>query len=130
MIKQLWVTICFVRTALPLQTKSKTMKWLYTDLSQHVTTLRITYWCNLIYKNILYSCRDIKNPNPATEIFCFLNQQHVILLSSLQYRYPDFLTTHPPAQLFCSHTMGFFWWFSDKMQELFAQDFLRTQSMP
>lgn len=77
---------------------------------------------NLIYKNTLYSCRDSKKPNPATEIFCFLNQQHMILLS-LEYRYPDFLTTHPPAQLFCSHTMGFFWWFSHKMQELFTQDF-------
>lgn len=128
--KQLWVMICFVRTALLLQTENKT-SWngcavMYLSMWQHYV---YTYSCNLIYKNTLYSCRDIKNPNPATEIFCFLNQQQVMLLSSLQYRYPDFLTTHPPAQLFCSHTMGFFW-FSDKMQELLTQDFLHTQSMP
>lgn len=106
------------------------MEWLCSDRSQHVTPPHITYKCNPIYKNTLYSCRDIKSPNPATEIFFFLNQQHMILLPSLQSRYPDFLTTHPPAQPFCSHTAGFFWGFSDKMQELFTQDFLHTQSMP
>lgn len=90
------------------------MEWLCSDRSQHVTPPHITYKCNPIYKNTLYSCRDIKSPNPATEIFFFLNQQHMILLPSLQSRYPDFLTTHPPAQPFCSHTAGFFWGFSDR----------------
>lgn len=74
------------------------MEWLCSDISQHVTTPHITYRCRLIYKNILYSCRDI------TEIFCFLEPaaRDTALLTAIQVPcFPN--NTSPSTALLLSH---------------------------